>query len=55
MKELIEAVAYLLILTAWLAGIAIAKGVISTTMAILLPPYAWYLIVEASLRKAGWI
>ena len=30
----------------WVAGIVIAKGFISITFAIFIPPYAWYLIIE---------
>lgn len=30
----------------WLAGIAIAKGTISTLVAFVFPLWAWYLVVE---------
>jgi hypothetical protein len=30
----------------WLAGVVFAHGAISTTIACLFPPYAWYLVME---------
>lgn len=39
----------------WLGGIAIAKGIWSTFFAIVIPQYAWYLVIERGLMMAGWI
>jgi hypothetical protein len=41
-----EGIVAFIVLFTWLAGIAIAKGVWSTIFAVLIPPYAWYLLVE---------
>jgi hypothetical protein len=30
----------------WLAGIVLANGAISTAVAVWMPPYAWYLVLE---------
>lgn len=36
----------LFIIFVWLVGVVFATGFWSTTFSILLPPYAWYLVVE---------
>lgn len=46
MKDLIESILFVIIVFFWLAGIALAKGFWSTTFAIIIPPYGWYLCVE---------
>jgi len=38
----------------WLAGVVLAKGAGLTAAAILLPPYAFYLVVERVLVAIGW-
>jgi len=35
----------------WMAGIAIAKGFWSTLFAVLVPMWAWYLVVERIVDK----
>ena len=40
---------------AWLGGIVLAQGVLSTVVAVCIPPYAWYLVVERALMAAGWV
>jgi hypothetical protein len=35
----------------WVAGIVIAKGVVSTFFAIIFPLWAWYLVVEQAVIK----
>ena len=42
---------YLTVVITWLTGIVIAKGAISTTVAVIFPPYAWYLLVELLVNK----
>lgn len=54
MKYISELVAILTILFFWLAGIALAKGIFSTTMTIIFPPYAWYLVVELIVKQLGY-
>jgi hypothetical protein len=39
-------IATIIITAGWLAGIAIAKGFFSTIFSIMIPPYAFYLVVE---------
>ena len=46
MNKLAEVFASLLVAVSWLAGIVLAHGFWSTTAAVCLPPYAWYLLVE---------
>ncbi len=36
---------------AWLAGIALAKGALSTIGAIIFPPWAWYVFVATLVTK----
>jgi hypothetical protein len=45
----------LIILTAWLMGIALAKGTWSTILAIFFPFWAWYLLTEQILKSVGWL
>ena len=54
MKYISELVAILTILFFWLAGIVLAKGIFSTTMTIIFPPYAWYLVVELIVKQLGY-
>ena len=51
-KYLVEVLLYLIMVMAWLAGLVIAKGFLSTTFAIF-PPYAWYLVIELIMIKEG--
>lgn len=44
---------YFLGIIFWIAGIVIAKGFFSTFFAIIMPPYAWYLIVEKLMQVWG--
>jgi len=39
----------------WIAGIVLAKGFLLTTLAIFMPFYAWYLIVEKLMMHFGLI
>jgi hypothetical protein len=55
MKDFIETGAALILFAAWLAGIALAEGIISTVAAIAFPPWAWYLVVERVLIAQGWL
>jgi hypothetical protein len=53
MTRLAEITSTWLVGIAWLAGIVLANGAISTTVAICFPPYAWYLVIEKSMILAG--
>jgi len=53
MTDIIETLVGMLIVVSWLAGIVIAKGAISITLAVICPPYAWYLIVEKLMVMNG--
>ncbi len=46
---------YIIAILAWLAGIVIAKGFVSTFFAIIIPLYSWYLLVERILLVSGLI
>lgn len=53
-KFLDNLVGYILViicLLLWMMGVAIAKGFWSTFIAIILPFYSWYLVVEAWLYR----
>lgn len=44
---------WLAMVIGWLAGIALAKGVIQTVIACVFAPYGWYLTVERLMQAAG--
>ena len=55
MYEGVVAVWFLLLgLPSWLLGIVAAQGWFSTFLAIIFPPYAWYLMVERLVLSLGW-
>ncbi len=33
----------------WIAGLVMAKGFWSTAIAVVLPPWAWYIVMEYAL------
>ena len=37
----------------WIAGVVLAKGFWWTVLAITVPFYAWYLVVERVMQMAG--
>lgn len=39
----------------WVAGWVIAQGFWSTFFAFILPPWGYYLVIEAALKAWGWI
>jgi len=45
----------LILLFVWVYGIILAKGVISTLVAIFFAPWAWYLVVEKIVIMNGWL
>lgn len=47
MKHLIS----LILLTAWIAGVVVAKGFLSTFVAVIFPLWAYYLTVEHLVIK----
>jgi hypothetical protein len=40
---------------AWIAGIVLAKGFWSTSLAVVMPLWGLYLLVERALIAAGWV
>ena len=48
-------IASLILIVSWVVGIVLAKGFWSTTFAILIVPYAWYLVVEKIMIINGWM
>ena len=55
MKDLIKAISSAVIITLWLAGIAIAKGFWPGAIAVCVPPYSWYVVVEKVMLYYGMI
>lgn len=55
MTRLAELLASIVVIVSWFAGIALASGFWSTTITIIFPPYAWYLVVEKILLTIGWL
>ena len=45
----------LVLIAGWIAGIVIAKGFWSTLAAVLVVPYAWYLVIEKIMLVSGWL
>ena len=51
MRTTSDAIIALAAVIGWLAGIVLAKGIASTTLAILIPLWAWYLVVEYAIAR----
>lgn len=47
-----KAIVSLIMSTSWLAGIVIAQGWLKL-VAILFPPYSWYLLIEKLMKYYG--
>ena len=54
MKHFTEFISWLTVAVGWIAGVVVSSGFWSTTAAICVPPYAWYLLVERAMRLKGW-
>lgn len=50
MRYLIDFLTILLVILGWLAGLVVVKGAWLTTVAILFPPYAWYVCMERLMK-----
>lgn len=48
-----RAISQLLALIVWIAGIVLAHGFWSTFIAIFIPIWAWYLVIERAMQFAG--
>lgn len=55
MNNIINTIVTLLIVVMWLAGIVLSKGFWSCLIAVLIPPYAWYLVIEYIMQVKGLI
>lgn len=53
MSAFIKAQMELVAVLAWLSGIVVAKGFLSTLAAVFFPPWGWYLLVELAWTRAG--
>jgi hypothetical protein len=53
LKDLIENLACLGLMVAWVLGVALAPGFWNVIGATFFPPYAWVLVAQASLRHYG--
>lgn len=47
--------AELILVIGWIAGIVLSKGFWFGALAFVVPPYAWYLVVEKIMRINGWL
>lgn len=54
MKKLADLLSGFFIVVLWLVGIVLAKG-LWTLLAIIFPPYGWYLIIQKFMAAIGWI
>ena len=54
-EDIMEWVIRLVLIAGWIAGIVIAKGYVSTLAAVLVVPYAWYLVIEKIMITNGWL
>lgn len=45
-------VAYIIVVTSWIAGISLAQGFWQTAAAYVFPPYAWVLVAERMIPNA---
>ena len=52
-EMILEFIAYMLMLMAWIAGIALASGFWERIVAVVIFPYAWVLTAEAILHAVG--
>ena len=43
------------VMIVWIFGLILAKGFWSTFFAIIIPPWAWYLVVEYAVKYFGLI
>lgn len=50
-----EWIANSIMLIGWIAGLVLAKGFWSLIFAVIIPPYAWYLVVEKIMIINGWL
>lgn len=46
-----KAIANLVLIAAWVAGLVLANGFWSTLFALVMPLWAWYLVAERLLEK----
>jgi len=46
MSTFLDNIITLIVLSAWIFGVILAKGFLSTFAAICIPPWAWYLTIE---------
>lgn len=51
----LDLVFMLLIAVPWLAGVVLAGGFWGKALAVLIPPYAWYLLTEHVMTITGFI
>ena len=53
--DLMNSLVTLILFIAWVAGAVLAKGFWLTTLAIIIPFYSWYLVMEQLLKAMGWV
>ena len=55
MKDFVEGFVFTLAVMAWVAGSVIAAPGWLKLVAVLFPPYSWYLFVERAMLIANWL
>lgn len=55
MEKIAQGLVFIIIVVTWLMGIVIASGFWQTFISIILPFYAWYLLIEKFLHSIGWV
>ena len=55
MKELAQTVTYVAFVITWISGIIIANGFFSTLVAVFIPLWGWYLLLERIMQTIGLI
>lgn len=51
MNRIIDLIVSVVFLVPWLAGIVFAKGTGSTILAVIFPPWAYYLVIEFVINR----
>jgi hypothetical protein len=48
-------IGYVIACIGWIVGLVLAKGFWSTCVAIVMPVWAWYLVIERIMIANGWL
>ena len=48
-----KGIVYLVAVSVWVSGVVLAKGFWLTALALFIPFYAWYLVIERAMQMYG--